>query len=160
MFNKLRKQQLSKDDNKSYKDDKLTFGYDTILKESAVLTTFAGILFGFLLNMSVNVPKNFLYQDRIIIIVSLSSITIAVLLFIMPVIYHHLEYPYIDISKFKKRSHRFFLFGLIPTGITLYLGLELAISSITGFAQSFILASLPFILVYFLFRARKYKSHE
>jgi hypothetical protein len=135
-------------------------GYDTILKESAVLTTFAGILFGFLLNMSVNIPSNFVYGDKITVIVSLSSITIAVLLFIMPVIYHHLEYPYLNLNKFKKRSHRFFLFGLIPTGITLYLGLELAIHSITGFIESFILASLPFILVYVLFRARKYKSPE
>ncbi len=151
---------MSKDTNNPYKDDKLTADYDTILKESAILTTFAGILFGFLLNMSLNIPKNLHYNDRIIIIVSLSSITIAILLFIMPVIYHHFEYPYIDLNKFKSRSHRFFLFGLIPTGVTLYLGLELAINSISGFAESFILASLPFVLVYFLYKARKYKSQE
>jgi hypothetical protein len=50
---------------------------------------------------------------------------------------------------------RFIILGLIPAGITLYLGLELALHSLLGFIESFILASLPFILVYFLFRARK-----
>jgi hypothetical protein len=39
------------DDDKTVdkKKDKLILDYDTILKESALLTTFAGILFGFLL---------------------------------------------------------------------------------------------------------------
>lgn len=40
-------------------DDKLIRRYDTILKESALLTTFSGILFGFLLNISVNTPSTF-----------------------------------------------------------------------------------------------------
>jgi hypothetical protein len=47
---------VSEDDNPSSKDDILTQRYDTILKESALLTTFSGILFGFLLNISVNTP--------------------------------------------------------------------------------------------------------
>jgi hypothetical protein len=83
---------------------------------------------------------------------------VAASLFIMPVVYHHLQYPYGDLDKFKSRSHRFILLGLIPAGITLYLGLELAIHSLSllGFIESFILTSLPFILVYFLFRARKH----
>jgi hypothetical protein len=39
------------DDDKTVdkKKDQLILDYDTILKESALLTTFAGILFGFLL---------------------------------------------------------------------------------------------------------------
>ena len=136
-------------------DDKLVQRYDTILKESALLSTFSGILFGFLLNMAINVPDNFAFIDSITLIVALYSITVAASLFVMPVVYHHLQYPYGDLSKFKSRSHRFILLGLIPAGITLYLGLELAIHSLLGSIESFILASLPFILVYFLFRARK-----
>ena len=43
-----------RDDNTSNSDrDKLIKDYDTILKEAALLTTFTGILFGFLLNISV-----------------------------------------------------------------------------------------------------------
>jgi hypothetical protein len=146
---------MSEDDNLSDKDDRLIQRYDTILKESALLTTFSGILFGFLLNISVNIPRNFSLIDIIVTIIALYSITIAASLFVMPVIYHHVQYPYVNWNKFKVRSHRFILYGLIPAGVTLYLGLELAIHSRLGSVESFILASLPFILLYLLFRARK-----
>ena len=136
-------------------DDKLVQRYDTILKESALLSTFSGILFGFLLNMAINVPDTFEFDDKLTLIVALYSITVAASLFVMPVVYHHLQYPYGSFHKFKSRSHTFIILGLIPAGITLYLGLELAIHSLLGSIESFILASLPFILVYFLFRARK-----
>ncbi len=149
---------MPEDDNTREMEDKLVQRYDTILKESALLSTFSGILFGFLLNMAINVPNNFAFIDSITLIIALYSITVAASLFIMPVVYHHLQYPYGDLDKFKSRSHRFILLGLIPAGITLYLGLELAIHSLSllGSIESFILASLPFILVYFLFRARKH----
>ena len=142
-------------DDKHEMDDKLVQRYDTILKESALLSTFSGILFGFLLNMAINVPNNFEFEEKLTLIVALYSTTVAASLFVMPVVYHHLQYPYGNLSKFKSRSHRFIILGLIPAGITLYLGLELAIHSLLGSIESFILASLPFILVYFLFRARK-----
>lgn len=142
-------------DDKHEMDDKLVQRYDTILKESALLSTFSGILFGFLLNMAINVPDNFEFIDKLTLIVALYSTTVAASLFVMPVVYHHLQYPYGSLDKFKSRSHRFIILGLIPAGITLYLGLELAIHSLLGSIESFILASLPFVLVYFLFRARK-----
>ena len=138
---------MSEDDNLSDKDDRLIQRYDTILKESALLTTFSGIVFGFLLNISVNTPRNFSLIDIIVTIIALYSITIAASLFVMPVIYHHVQYPYVNWNKFKV--------SLIPAGVTLYLGLELAIHSRLGSVESFILASLPFILLYLLFRARK-----
>ena len=136
-------------------DDKLVQRYDTILKESALLSTFSGILFGFLLNMAINVPDNFEFIDKVTLIVALYSTTIAASLLVMPVVYHHLQYPYGSLDKFKSRSHRFILSGLIPAGLTLYLGLQLAIHSLLGSIESFILASFPFILVYFLFKTRK-----
>jgi len=148
---------MSKDNDPygSGDDDKLVRHYDTILKESALLTTFSGILFGFLLNISVNTPSTFTTIDVIILIIAVYSITVAASLFVMPVVYHHVQYPYGDLNKFKIRSHRFILSGLVPAGITLYLGLQLAIHSRLGTIESFILASFPFILVYFLFKTRK-----
>ena len=131
-------------------DDKLVQRYDTILKESALLSTFSGILFGFLLNMAINVPDHFEFIDKVTLIVALYSTTVAASLFVMPVVYHHLQYPYGSLNKFKSRSHRFIILGLIPAGLTLYLGLQLAIHSLLGSIESFLLASLPFILVYFL----------
>ena len=142
-------------DDTNETDAKLVQRYDTILKESALLSTFSGILFGFLLNMAINVPDHFEIIDKVTLIVALYSTTVAASLFVMPVVYHHLQYPYGSLDKFKSRSHRFIILGLIPAGLTLYLGLQLAIHSLLGSIESFILASLPFILVYFLFRARK-----
>jgi len=81
---------LVDDDNAHEVDDKLIQHYDTILKESALLTTFSGILFGFLLNMAINVPSNFAFIDKITLIAALYSITVAASLFVLPVVYHHL----------------------------------------------------------------------
>lgn len=44
----------------------------------------------------------------------------------MPIIYHHIQYPYGDFEKFRKRSHRFILYGLIHVGVTLIIALEIA----------------------------------
>ena len=145
------------DDDKTVdkKKDKLILDYDTILKESALLTTFAGILFGFLLDISINTPVTFDFIDRVVLIVALFSVTFAASIFIMPVIYHHLEYPYGDLEKFKSRSHRFIMFGLMPAGITLYLGLVLSLSSLLERFPAFLISSIPFILIYVFFRMRK-----
>jgi hypothetical protein len=83
-----------------------------------------------ILSITINTPRDFASGNKIILLLSLFSITIAASLFVMPVIYHHIQYPYKDLQKFKIRSHRFIIFGLIPAGITLFLGLELALSSI------------------------------
>jgi hypothetical protein len=135
--------------------DRLVQDYGTVLRESAVLTTFAGILFGFLFNTSVSAPDSLIFADRISLLIALFSITVAVSLFVMPVIYHHLQYPYTDIEKFKIRSHRFIMFGLIPAGVTLYLGLEIALSSVMAPGYAFALAAVPFVMVYIFFRLRK-----
>ena len=135
--------------------DRLVRDYDTIVRESALLTTSGGILFGFLLSISINTPENFTLVDKISLLLALYSITIAISLFVMPVVYHHMQYPYKDLEKFKDRSHRFMMFGLIPAGITLYLALEIALSFTVGQVIAFVLAALPFILVYCLFRKRK-----
>jgi hypothetical protein len=72
----------------------------------------------------------------------------------MPVIYHHVQFPYSDVDQFKKRAHRFVLFGLIPTIVTLYLGMILAFSPLIDTLAYFV-AGLPFVFVYILYRMRK-----
>ncbi len=143
------------DKEKKEEKDRLIRDYDTIVRESALLTTSGGILFGFLLNISINAPENFSLINKITLLAALYSITIAVSLFVMPVVYHHMQYPYRDLDKFKERSHRFMMFGLIPAGVTLYLALEIALSLTVGGAIAFGLAAIPFLLVYILFRKRK-----
>jgi hypothetical protein len=142
------------DDEGNVKKDRLFRDYDTVLKESAVLTTFGGVLFGFLLNISIRGASQLSYLEKIILVFALFSITIAVSLFVMPVIYHHVHFPYTDIDKFKRRAHRFILFGLIPTAVTLYLGMVLAFSPLLGNLAYFI-AGLPFVFVYIFYIMRK-----
>jgi len=144
-----------KEKEKEKDEDRLILGYDTIVRESALLTTTGGILFGFLLDISINPPESFSPINKITLLIALYSITMAISLFVMPVIYHHLQYPYRDLEKFKERSHRFMMFGLIPAGVTLYLSLEIALSFTVGREIAFGLAAIPFLLVYILFKKRK-----
>lgn len=134
--------------------DDLIRDYGTVLRESSILIVISGILFGFLLNITVNVPEEHSIVTMVSLLAAMFSITVAISFFAMPVIYHHLQYPYADIEKFKLRSHRFILFGLVPMGITLYLGLAIALSSLLG-EFAFIPAAFPFAIVYALFRMRK-----
>lgn len=141
-------------DNGDKDSDRLLKDYDSIIRESSLLTTFSGFLFGFLLNISVTAPEELSIINRITLLVAITSITIAISLFVMPVIYHHLQYPYSDLEKFKKRAHRFLMFGFVPIGATLYLSLEVAISLLTG-DLAFVIAAIPFAFVYILFQKRK-----
>jgi hypothetical protein len=136
---------------------------NSILKESALLTTVSGFLFGFLLNISINTPKGFTEEDSIILMIALFCITFAISLFVMPVIYHHLQYPYTDLEKFRERAHRFIIQGIIPAAITLYLGLVLGLDLglKLGFPYldtdyiAFIFAAIPFIFTYIGYKRRK-----
>jgi hypothetical protein len=69
--------------------DRLVKDFGTVLRESAVLTTFACILFGLLFNTSTIAPDSLLTADRFSLLVALFSITVALSLLVMPVIYHH-----------------------------------------------------------------------
>ena len=53
---------------------------------------------------SINSPKGFTIEDSVILMISLYSISFAVSFFVMPIIYHHIQYPYRDIEKFKINS--------------------------------------------------------
>ena len=119
------------------KDD-IIQDYDSVLKESGVLTSVSGIIFGFLLNISINSPKGFTIEDSVILMISLYSVSFAVSFFVMPIIYHHIQYPYRDIEKFKIKSHQFIKFGMLPGAITMYLGLLLGLkfSLNTGIGSS------------------------
>ena len=133
----------------------ISSSYDTILKESAALVTFSGILFGFILNISINPPDTFSYMDKILLLITLYAITIAACLFVMPIIYHHLQYPYHDFEKFRKRSHRFILYGLIPVGITLIIALGISSSLLINKSIFIPLSLIPFILIILLYLKRK-----
>jgi hypothetical protein len=154
----------NKDKNNDKRDsDELDEDLGTILRESTLLTTVSGFLFGFLLNISINTPKGFTAGHSIILLIALFSITFAISLFVMPVIYHHFQYPYTNLVKFRERSHRFMVYGIVPAAITLYLGLflgldlglKLGIPWLNTNYLSFLLAMIPFIFTFIVYRKRK-----
>jgi hypothetical protein len=100
--------------------DKLIEDYNLVLRESGLMTTVAGIVFGFIVNISTNQQPDFDTIDEVILTISLFSVFIATLLFSMPVIYHHIQYPYSRFDKFQLRSHRFIVFGIFPFFFTMY----------------------------------------
>src|SRR5687768_5067077 len=116
----MNEEKKSKEKEGDVVKDDIIQDYDSVLKESGVLTSVSGIIFGFLLNISINSPKGFTIEDSVILMISLYSISFAVSFFVMPIIYHHIQYPYRDIEKFKIRSHKFIKFGMVPGAITMY----------------------------------------
>ena len=161
--NNNRKEEASDTPDRYGTSGDISKDYDTILKESAVLTTVSGFLFAFLLNISINRPSDFSFEDGIILMIALFTITFATSLLSMPVFYHHLQYPYRNIEKFKLRSHRFIVFGTAPLFITLYLGLllglkfglHLAFESPVVEYWAYIFSVIPFVSIYVFYRLRK-----
>lgn len=152
-----------KEDDKN-NEDELIKDYNAILRESTLLTTVSGFIFGFIFNTTINTPRNFTPIDSIILMFALFTSTCSICLFVMPVVYHNLQYPYTNLEKFKKRSHNFVVFGLVPGAVTLYLGLLLGLRlglKLTVPSESYIdylstlLAFLPFGIVFIAFMERK-----
>ena len=76
----MNNEKKSKEKEDIVKDD-IIHDYDSVLKESGVLTSVSGIIFGFLLNISINSPKGFTIEDSILLMISLYSISFAVSFF-------------------------------------------------------------------------------
>ena len=72
-----------KKENKSkegeVKDD-IIHDYDSVLKESGVLTSVSGIISGFLLNISINPPDGFTIEDTIILMISIQYLLLYLFL--------------------------------------------------------------------------------
>jgi hypothetical protein len=59
------------------KDD-IVKDFDSVVREGSVLSSVSGIIFGFLLNISINSPPGFTTEDSLILMISLYSITFAI----------------------------------------------------------------------------------
>jgi hypothetical protein len=133
-------------------DDVLITDYRETLAELALMTTVSVLLFGFLLaNASTFADSSleeWMFAAATVLVAS------ATLAFILPVAYHHYEFPYRNFAKFQARSHRWVLLGLPLLGAGLYLSLCLAIWPLfDAFALG--VAALPFLAAAVLFIVRK-----
>jgi hypothetical protein len=131
--------------------DGLISNYRTILNELSLLTTVSVLLFGFLLT-SPGIASSDL--EEWVYAVAICLVATATLVFILPVAYHHLQFPYRDFEKFQTRSHNWLRIGLPILGAGFYLSLVLSIASIFAEA-SVVIAGIPMLATLALFYARK-----
>jgi hypothetical protein len=132
--------------------DVLIEDYRTILTELALLTTVSVLLFGFLLSNVGSFADSRL--EEWIFAIDTVLVASATLVFVLPVAYHHLQFPYHDFAKFQARSHRWVQIGLPLLGVGLYLSLCLAIWSLLD-AWALLIAALPILAASVFFVLRK-----
>ena len=133
-------------------NDGLIENYRTILNELSLLTTVSVLLFGFLLS-SPSIATSRL--EEWVYAVALVLVATATLVFVLPVAYHHIQFPYRDFEKFQTRTHNWMRIGLPVLGAGFYLSLVLSISSILEEA-SVVIAGLPLVATLGFFFARKW----
>ena len=112
-----------------------------------ILASGSSIFFGFLLNIAVNPPSYFRLFDSIILLTALYAVTVATIMFILPVIYHATSYRRLDVERFLYRTKRYVLIGIICVMVSMYLGLGLSLNSKLPVQVAYSLPSLPFIFV-------------
>jgi hypothetical protein len=117
-----------------------------------ILAPACPIFFGFLLNIAVNPPSYFTFFDNVILLAALYAVTVATIMFIMPVIFHASHYRKFDVERFLLRNKKYVLIGIICVMLAMYLGLGLLLTSKLPVPIAFSLASMPFIIITILFR--------
>jgi hypothetical protein len=122
---------------------------------SIVLIAASSILFGFLLNIAVNPPSYFHFSDSIILLAALYAVTVATVMFIMPVIHHSTHYRQFDVERFLLITKEYVIIGIICVMFTMYLGLGLALNSKLPIQIAYGSASLPFIFIFLRFFRHK-----
>jgi hypothetical protein len=132
--------------------DVLITSYRTILNELALLTTVSVLLFGFLLANAGQFADS--TGEEWVSAIATVLVASATLVFILPVAYHHLQFPYRDFAKFQARSHRWVLFGVPLLAGGLYLCLCLALWSLFG-AWAIVVAGIPIAAAAIFFILRK-----
>ncbi len=128
-----------------------------VIAEVRQFTTVAGVLFGFLLTVSV-AYLNLLptLTQRVLLVLALACTAAAALIFILPPLYHHLRFPMDGkrMLQFYWRSHKFIVWGIVPLYVGIYFSILLALSSIIGF-YALILATAVVIVPFVAYELRK-----
>jgi hypothetical protein len=131
--------------------DGLVENYRTILNELSLLTTVSVLLFGFLLAAPGIASSDF---EEWVYAIALVLVATSTLVFLLPVAYHHMQFPYRNFEKFQARTHNWLRFGLPLLGAGFYLSLALATSR-TFNEASIVIAALPLLAMLAFFLTRK-----
>ncbi|MBI2936699.1 MAG: hypothetical protein HYY22_00680 [Thaumarchaeota archaeon] len=129
-----------------------------ILGEFRLLVAVSGILFGFLLNVSSS-RLIASADEQLVLLMALSFASVSVVIFLLPVIYHHLHsFPLTEAesTKIYYRSHRFILWGLTALIVAIYFSLILSFYPLMGYG-SYVVAAIIMLVPAILFMMRKVK---
>lgn len=132
-----------------------------IMGECRLLIAVSGVLFGFLLNVSIlttgrgssDIPM----LEMLLLTLALAFAAISVLSFLLPTIYHHSHSFPVTKDEKKKiyiRSHRFIIAGLTLLVLTMYFSLALAFQPLVG-SYSIAAAAIILVIPALLFHFRK-----
>ncbi|MGA7604273.1 MAG: hypothetical protein WCE33_14445, partial [Nitrososphaeraceae archaeon] len=97
--------------------------YDRVgasLRWSQILAAASSIFFGFLLNIAVNPPSYFHFSDNMILLTALYAVTVATVMFVMPVIHHLIHYHQFDVEKFLLKTKKYTLIGIFCIMVAMY----------------------------------------
>jgi hypothetical protein len=145
------------DEEEGNHEDGLVENYRTILNELSLLTTVSVLLFGFLLASTQSFADTTL--EEVLYSIAIVLVATATLIFIMPVAYHHIQFPYEDFDKFTERTHGWMLLGLPLLGASFYLSLSLSIWSLLG-GWALVIGAVPLAATLVVFLMRKEISGE
>jgi hypothetical protein len=118
---------------------------------SIVLIAASSIFFGFLLNIAVNPPSYFHFSDNMILLTALYAVTVATVMFVMPVIHHSIHYHQLDVERFLLTTKGYAVLGIFCLMVAMYLVIGLALNSKLPIQIAYALASLPFIFIFLRF---------
>jgi len=133
-----------------------------IMAEVRQFTTVAGVLFGFLLTVGIayldRIPGP---VQRILLVLAMASTASAMLIFILPPLYHHLRFPMDQrqLLQFYWRSHKFIIWGIVPLYAAVYFSLLLALSQISYF-YGLLVATVILIVPFVAYELRKIGDPE
>jgi predicted membrane channel-forming protein YqfA (hemolysin III family) len=141
-------------DIESAERDQIIESYRDILTELRLLTTVSALMFGFLLttqSLAEGGVQEWLYGVALVLIASATAV------FVMPVVYHRVQYPYHNWEKFQVRSHFFILCGTPLLAAGGYLGMALALWP-RWEAASLAVAALPLLVATLVYLLRRQLS--
>jgi len=84
-----------------------------VLAELRTLLTVAGVIFGFLLTASIY-QVSFPPAKQALFVSAIIASVLSIGILSIPIIYHHVQFPYTNKEKFIARSHQFITLAFAP----------------------------------------------
>jgi len=140
---------------KKYNKRDIAHELGDVLSEARTLTGIIGIIFGFLLATTFS-AQHLTSNETILLTAALVCSILSLGIFSLPILYHHLEFPYPDMKKFVRRFHRFIILGFIPFILTFLFAIYLALERLAE-GHGYVGVILIAIILIIVYKMRKMK---